>query len=559
MRWLHLIGFLVLALQAFAVSAGVIRYTDGSRYEGGVENRNPEGEGTRYYANGDTLSATNWEWRMNVPRGFMRFERKDGDITFMHTDKRWFEVNHGVGKKMYDRRVMMYYKVLRVEKDKLLDIIAMSSEKGYGTAEVEEVLFSNPGPRTLQRLPNDCGMDTVWQNPRTGKTEPMPLEAECDPQGLPHGESIFRSTDGLLSISVNFEHGKFTGEAEMKLLKVEDYERLQEGRTRLVSLTWARGTPAFVQEQGQRYVELRSLTVHQESAAQRRWSFYNGETKYLQPYGKGHCYEELWRFKSDGWPVHEAAETYVKGQAQACEFGKANGRYAYRTDEVYRDLVRRTVASQDARWAREAEELREVGEHNRREQERRAAEDRADAARPPVPYVPSAVAGAARLQQIQRDAEAYAASRAPGRSAPPPPPMSSSAASGRNEGSAGAASASGAGSSAADSSSRQASAASPTPATQGRNACRFDDKIFGYNYSESVARAYVQKRLDETRAMRANKVGDPVRFISDSGISCQIQRDGATPNYRCGVATTIEVMSPGPCSTSSGAATGVMR
>lgn len=558
MRWIHIIGVWALALQALTVSAGVIRYTDGSRYEGGVENRNREGEGTLYFPNGDTLSATNWEWRMDVPAGFMRLERKDGDIAFMHTQKRWFEVNYGLKKKMTDARAMMYYKVLRVQKDNMLDVIAMVSEKGYGTAEVDEILFTNPGPRTMQRYRNECGMDTVWQNPRTGKTEPLMLGADCDAQGLPHGAGVFRSMDGLLSIEVNFEHGKFTGEAEMKLLKVEDYERLQEGRARLVSLTWARGTPAFVQEQGQRYVELRSLTVHQESAAQRRWFFYNGETKYLQPYGKGHCYEELWRFKSDGRPVHEVADTYVKGQAQACEFGKANGQYAYRTDEVYRDLVRRTVASQDARWAREAEELREVGAHNRREEERRAAEDRADAARPPVPYVPSAVAGMARLQQIQRDAETSAASRAPGRSAPTPP-MTASAASGRTEGSSGTASSSGAGASTVDASSRQAGAASLPAVAQGRNACRFDDKIFGYNYSESVARAYVQKRLDETRAMRANKVGDPVRFISDSGISCEIQRDGATPNYRCGVSTTIEVMSPGPCSSRSGAATGAMR
>ncbi|MDI1272033.1 MORN repeat-containing protein [Polaromonas sp.] len=558
MRWFHLIGFLVLALQAFAVSAGVIRYTDGARYEGGVENGNRQGEGTFYFANGDTLSATQWEWRMDVPAGFMRVERKDGDIAFMHSQKRWFEVNYGLKKKMWDKRAMMFYKVLRVPKDNMVDVIGMVSEKGYGTAEVDEVLFMNPGPRTMQLYRNECGMNTVWQNPRSGKTEPLLLGAECDAQGLPHGAGIFRSTDGLLGIEVNFEHGALAGEAEMKLLKVEDYERLQEGRTRLVSLTWARGRPEFVLDQGQKYLELRNLSVHQESAAQRRWSFYNGETRNLQPYGKGYCYEDVWRFKSDGWPVHEVADTYVKGQAQACEFGKANGEYAYRTDELYRNRIRMAAAALDARFARQAEELREVAEHNRREEERRAAEDRADAARRPVPYVPSAVAGAARLQQIQRDAEAYGASRAPGRSAPTPP-MSSSAASGRNEGSVGSASASGAGSSAADSSSRQASAASPTPATQGRNACRFDDKIFGYNYSESVARAYVQKRLDETRAMRANKVGDPVRFVSDSGISCEIQRNGATPNYRCGVATTIEVMSPGPCSTSSGAATGVMR
>lgn len=558
MRWIHIIGFWVLALQALAVSAGVIRYTDGSRYEGGVENRNREGEGTLYYANGDTLSATNWEWRMDVPTGFMRLERKDGDISFMHTQKRWFEVNYGVSKKMYDRRAMMFYKVLRVEKDNMLDAIAMVSEKGYGTAEVDEILFVNPGPRTMQRYRNECGMDTVWQNPRTGKTEPLLLGANCDAQGVPHGAGIFRSTDGLLSIGVNFEHGKFTGEAEMKLLKVEDYEQLQEGRTRLVSLTWARGRPEFVLDQGQKYVELRNLSVHEESAAQRRWSFYNGETRYLQPYGKGYCYEEIWRFKSDGWPVHEPADTYVKDQAQDCEFGKSNGHYAYRTDEVYRDLVRRTVASQDARWAREAEELREVGEHNRREEERRAAEDRADAARRPVPYVPSAVAGAARLQQIQRDVETYAASRAPGRPAPTPPTLSSDA-SGRTEGSPRSASSAGTVQPSAESASRYASAASPPAAGQGRNACRLDDKIFGYDYSESVARAYVQKRLDETRAIRATKFGDPARFISDSGISCEIQRNGATPNYRCGVATSIEVMSPGPCSTGSGSAAGVMR
>jgi hypothetical protein len=421
MRLFYLVGIVSLAMLTLPVpvSAGVIKYVDGSRYVGDVVNGYRRGEGIMYYADGDVLTASQWEMPMNVPGGFMRWDRKNGDVNYLHRTRMWYEVKYGDNKKLWFQNAMMYYRVLKVPVNGMLDMIGMVTEEGYGTAVAKDLMAVNYGPKSMQVAPNSCGMDTVWLNSRTSKTEPLPLLADCDEQGLPHGQGLFRSMDGLLSIEVNFDHGKPVGVAEMKLIKVSDYELLEQGRTRLESFIWAKGSPVLVMDERQKKIELTDLTVHTESNRFRTWSFIKGGTSNLKPFGKGYCYDDLFKVDSSGQPSRHPADGYVKNHMEHCEFSKSTAGYYGRIDDVYRERMRVWSAAYEARVQEDKESLRISEEENRREAERRAEDDRNDAARAarPVPYMPSAVAGAMKLQQIQREAERYGAGQREARAA----------------------------------------------------------------------------------------------------------------------------------------------
>lgn len=80
-----------------------------------------------------------------------------------------------------------------------------------------------------------------------------------------------------------------------------------------------------------------------------------------------------------------------------------------------------------------------------------------------------------------------------------------------------------------------------------RTACIFENRTSSNDYSEAVARATLQKEINGVRAITQNSVGDPARYLSDSGITCQKEATNINPEYKCVVSIKTEVKLLGPC------------
>lgn len=87
-----------------------------------------------------------------------------------------------------------------------------------------------------------------------------------------------------------------------------------------------------------------------------------------------------------------------------------------------------------------------------------------------------------------------------------------------------------------------------------RSTCIFENRTNSSDYSEAVARASLQKEINGVRALTQNSAGDPARYLSDSGITCQKEATNINPEYKCVVSIKTEVKLFGSCGKDSATA-----
>lgn len=204
-----------------------------------------------------------------------------------------------------------------------------------------------------------------------------------------------------------------------------------------------------------------------------------------------------------------------------------------------------------------------------------------------APYMPSAVAGMARLQGIQREAEAYGtglrasnASNASNRSQGTSRPAGAQGAttSGASTGGSASlqlsssASITNAGRSSTNSSSNtnpraeriDGSNSAPPPAVvrDEKKRCVFDHRIREDNGVESVARGRVQEELNKVRSATTSNAGESMRYLGDSGVSCLFKAatNSSHAEHKCSVDYKVEILTGFGCrSSANGPATGLSR
>ncbi|MDO9401502.1 MAG: hypothetical protein Q7T46_08675 [Polaromonas sp.] len=251
---------------------------------------------------------------------------------------------------------------------------------------------------------------------------------------------------------------------------------------------------------------------------------------------------------------HKKAARLVTGAQDKKNLAASQQRLANEQQRVAAERERILAAE----WAEKArKKAAEEEEWRRQDQERQQqwARERADdTPSREAPYVPSAIAGMARLQGIQREADRYgenlrAARRAQETRAETPGYRPSAVASNTAN-------------SSVERSYSANNAAPPTVVRDEKKRCVLDNRIREDNGVESVARNKVQAELSKVKSSTTSNAGEPMRFLGDSGISCPFKAATSSSHaeYKCSVDYKVEILTIFGCrSSSSGPATGIAR
>lgn len=289
-----------------------------------------------------------------------------------------------------------------------------------------QLILSMPSAATVRRFAVPCGpIHVKWAGSNGYLEQPVLGEGNCV-DNAPDGEVVLYGRDGRSQVNVTYANGQPAGPMVFRSLRM-DYND-----TGIQHYVIATGTAGTVMRDGIAWLEFSHVKSYAQIDTSSTYLFVDGQTDHFLPTGHGKCSKQLHGFRPGPLRpgLNEPVITVSLDESVPCMYTQAFTRSDGFVFTNRRDAANDAeMAAYRANQAVKAEQRKEV-EAAHAEIDRQRARERSNdtPSRPAAPYVPSAVAGMARLQHIQRDAERYGAtlkaeqsrSNAPGHVAPSP-------------------------------------------------------------------------------------------------------------------------------------------